>query len=145
MNPTEKGPLATYAAAFENLDRESLPCLLALFHPDAHFRDPFNDVRDVAAIGRIFDHMFEQLEAPRFRVLEQVPGEDGVAWLRWVFACRLGGRELEIEGASRVTFGADGRVVEHLDYWDPAGQLYARLPLIGPVVRWLGRRLSAAD
>jgi len=28
----------------------------------------------------------------------------------------------------------------HRDYWDAAGELYAKLPLIGAVMRWLRRR-----
>ena len=36
-----------------------------------------------------------------------------------------------------------GRVAEHRDYWDAAGELYARLPLIGPPMRLL-LRMGAA-
>jgi hypothetical protein len=31
----------------------------------------------------------------------------------------------------------------HRDYWDAAGELYAQLPLLGALMRWLQRRLRA--
>jgi hypothetical protein len=33
--------------------------------------DPFNEVTGVAPIGRVFAHMFDQVDAPRFRILER--------------------------------------------------------------------------
>ena len=47
-----------------------------------------------------------------------------------------------IHGATLLRFDADGRISEHRDYWDAAGELYAKLPLIGPLMRWLKHRLG---
>jgi hypothetical protein len=33
-------------------------------------------------------------------------------------------------------------VVWHRDYWDAAGELYAKLPLVGPLMRFLARRMA---
>ena len=52
------------------------------------------------------------------------------------------GAEWTLHGMSRVRFAADGRVAEHVDHWDTGGQLYARFPVLGPVIRWLQRRLA---
>jgi len=41
-----------------------------------------------------------------------------------------------------VRFGADGRVTYHRDYWDAAGELYAKLPLVGPLMRFLARKMA---
>jgi len=43
------------------------------------------------------------------------------------------------EGMSDVHFAPDGRVADHQDHWDAAAQFYGRLPLVGPLLRWLGR------
>lgn len=48
-----------------------------------------------------------------------------------------------VRGVSHLRFDAQGRVCSHRDYWDTAEELYARFALIGPVMRWLARRLSA--
>lgn len=134
--------LAAYAAFFEALEPDALAQLEAWFSADARFRDPFNTVRGPAAIRRVFEHMFAQCEQPRFQVDEQIAAGE-IGYLRWRMAFGPAAARREIEGVSRVCFDAEGRVCEHLDYWDPAAQLYEQLPLVGPVCRLLRRRLAA--
>ena len=43
---------------YSTLTPTTIPQLQALYHEQAHFRDPFNDVQGQAAIGAIFRHMF---------------------------------------------------------------------------------------
>jgi hypothetical protein len=47
-----------------------------------------------------------------------------------------------IDGMSEVKFAPDGRVLEHIDHWDAGGQVYAKLPLIGLIIRWVQRKLG---
>jgi len=47
-----------------------------------------------------------------------------------------------IHGATHLRFAADGRIAYHRDYWDAANELYAKLPLVGPVMRFLRKRLA---
>jgi len=134
----------SYAAFFEALSPDRLGELEELCAPDVHFRDPFNDTRGIPAMAAVLRDMFERVDGPRFTVTGTAV-DGSRALLAWTMTFRPKGRTVEwrIEGASVVTFDADGRVVEHIDHWDAAGQLYARLPVIGTVVRFLRRRLSA--
>lgn len=130
---------------WETLSRESVAHLERVYAEDARFRDPFNDVRGAAPLKRILAHMFDTLDEPRFTIREAVR-EGSSAFLVWDFDFRVKawkpGVARRIHGASHIRFAPDGRVAYHRDYWDAAGELYARLPLIGPVVRWLGKRLG---
>lgn len=129
--------------AYEALDRTRLPALLALYGDDAHFKDPFNDVRGVESIERIFTHMFDALASPRFVVTHAV--SEGVsACLTWEFHFRrnVTAAPMCILGATHLVFDSDGRIALHRDYWDTAEELYAKLPGLGAVVRWLQRKLS---
>ena len=38
-------------------------------------------------------------------------------------------------GMSEVHFNHDGYVIAHIDHWDSASQLLARLPVIGTIIR----------
>lgn len=136
--------LAKLVAFYETLRPETLHALDTVYAPSATFVDPFNDVQGVDAIRRIFAHMFEALDAPAFTVLEAYE-RDETAVLLWRFSFRLGSRsgQMLVSGMTRVEFGDDGRVRHHVDYWDAAGQLYERLPLIGAPLRWLRRRFAA--
>ena len=118
--------------------------LAQVYDPQAHFKDPFNEVQGLAAIRAIFEHMFRSLQSPRFVVIDIVAQGDD-AFLTWDFHCRTRGRgatELRIHGASHLRFSADGRVQVHRDYWDAAEELYEQLPLIGALMRWLKRRAA---
>ncbi len=111
----------------------------------ACFKDPFNEVVGTGPITGIFEAMFEQLEAPRFRVLDAV-GDARRACLVWVFdfqSPRLdSGRPQQIRGASWLEFDDQGRVRLHRDYWDAAEELYEKLPGVGALMRWLRRRIA---
>ena len=121
-------------AYFESISPESAQRIGEFYAADAYFKDPFNDVSGRAAIRRVFAHMFETTEAPRFRIESRVAGERE-AFVTWVFRFRAMRRDFEILGATHLRFDASGDVVMHRDYWDAAEELYAKLPLLGLLVR----------
>lgn len=130
---------------FERLSRADLQRLESIYVPDARFSDPFNDVQGTPAIAAIFGHMFDRLEAPRFVVLEAL-AEGDRCFLTWDFHfrhARLGDGDHTIHGGSLLRFATDGRIALHRDYWDAAEQVYARLPVVGALMRWLRRRAAA--
>ena len=130
---------------YQEFSRESLGGFADLYSADAWFKDPFNEVRGVEAIQRIFTHMFRQVDAPRFVVTGQMARGDE-AMLVWEFRYRVRrwgrGEEQVIRGVSHLKFAVDGKVDFHRDYWDAAEELYMKLPLIGRLMSGL-RRLFA--
>lgn len=126
-------------AWFESLEATSLRELERYYAADAWFKDPFNEVRGVAAIRRIFEHMFKTLDQPRFRVTERIADRAG-AVLLWEFRFAFKGAKRCIRGASHLRFDAQGCILWHRDYWDAAEEFYATLPLLG----WFMRRLQGA-
>ncbi len=137
------GRVATLIAFYEALTPGTLPCLGAVYADEARFIDPFNDVQGIARIRAVFEHMFEVLDTPRFKVLESVTQGDQCV-LVWDFSFRRRGQAdtTVFHGTSHLRFAADGRVQWHRDYWDPARELYEGLPVLGAVLRWLRRRLA---
>jgi len=136
---------ARIVAFFEQLVPADAERIGELYAPDAQFRDPFNDVRGTAEIARVFRHMFDQLADCHFVITETVIGENG-AMLVWDFSFRIRSwrpsETQNVHGATHVRFAVDGRVAYHRDYWDAASELYAKLPVIGPVMRFLQRKLA---
>lgn len=132
--------------AYVNLTRDRLAALTALYDERASFKDPFNEVSGRAAITHIFGDMFEQLREPRFVVLHAAT-EGDEAFLTWKlhFLRQSGGIPMTIRGASHLRFSPAGLVVLHRDYWDAAEELYAKLPVLGALMRALRRRLSASQ
>jgi SnoaL-like domain len=134
--------LSELAAWYEALTPETLASIGEHYADNAWFKDPFNEVSGLDAIRRVFAHMFERLLAPRFRVLERI-GDEQAAALVWEFRFGAGRREFLVRGATHLRFDARGKVAYHRDYWDTAEELYAKLPLLGSLMRYLRRRLEA--
>ena len=132
-------------ALFEALKPADLDRLDEFYAGDASFKDPFNEVRGVPAIRRIFEHMFRTLDAPRF-VIRDVIVQGDQCFLSWDFVFRMrrfNGAEQTIRGASHLQLARDGRIAAHRDYWDAAEELYEKLPVVGALMRWLKRRVNA--
>ncbi len=126
---------------FETLTPETAGHLDHIYSADAFFKDPFNEVTGTAEIQRLFEHMFVQVERPRFVVTTQVQQGDQ-AFLTWDFLFRMKrfSREQQcIRGATHLRFNADSRVCLHRDYWDAAEELYEKIPVVGGLMRILKR------
>ena len=137
--------LARLRAYWETLTRERVAAIASVYADNAYFRDPFNEVRGLDSLAKVFDHMYETLDEPRFRITETIREGDR-AVLIWDFEFRVKkwqpGVTQTIHGLSVVRFAVDGRVTYHRDYWDAAGELYAKLPLVGPLMRFLARKMG---
>jgi steroid Delta-isomerase len=130
---------------FETLTPESAREVQRYYTPDAYFKDPFNELHGVEGIRRVFVHMFEQVNEPKFCVTGRWQSGEG-AMLLWDFTFRMkrGPAALQtIRGATHLRFATDGRVNWHRDYWDAAEELYEKLPLIGALARSLKRLMQS--
>lgn len=142
-----------YIAFMTTLSPESLALLADIATEDIHFRDPFNDVRGLEHFRRCLVDMLEQLAELQIDVSHvaalqpTTPDAQGSNQyvLYWTFGgqlLKLGRRAWQVSGTSVITLAADGRVSEHLDYWDAAGGLYESVPILGALMRFLRRRLA---
>lgn len=129
---------------YEQLTPASLSALPELYAPRARFKDPFNDVRGVEAIRGVFRHMFDTLERPRFVVNRRVlQGRECFLTWEFHFSFKRSAQTQTVRGATHLLLDQQGRVLLHRDYWDPAEELYEKLPVLGGFMRWLRRRLQA--
>ena len=127
---------------FESISTDNAYTLASIYTEDVWFKDPFNEVRGIEPVQRIFTHMFEQVDQPRFVITQSVL-QDEHAFLTWDFLFRMRRFSTEeqcIRGATHLRFDAAGRVNYHRDYWDAAEELYEKLPLVGGLMRWLKTR-----
>ncbi|MBC3918552.1 nuclear transport factor 2 family protein [Undibacterium sp. CY18W] len=130
---------------FENLSLEACQDLSEVYTEDAYFKDPFNELHGIAAINHVFQHMFEQVHDPSFRITSTVLEGDN-AFLCWDFLFTMKHFHTSqqcIRGSTHIRFDDDGRVNFHRDYWDVAEELYEKLPLLGSfmrVLKWIARK-----
>ncbi|MGB3919314.1 MAG: nuclear transport factor 2 family protein, partial [Thiothrix litoralis] len=67
---------------FTSLTPDGLERLAEIFAADARFKDPFNDVHGLAAITRIFEHMFATTRDSRFVISDHAVTGDTL-FIRW--------------------------------------------------------------
>jgi ketosteroid isomerase-like protein len=138
---TEDTRLAQVRHFFETISPDRVGAIGAVYTPDAYFKDPFNEVRGVPAIEKIFRRMFAQVIDPRFAIHDAViQGEQGFVTWDFHFRMRRWRRGPQtIRGATHLRFAPDGRIAYHRDYWDAAEELYEKLPALGALLRLLKR------
>ena len=143
--PVADGPVARVVDFFEYLSPERVEQLGTIYSPNVWFKDPFNEVRGLPEVQRIFSHMFVALDRPRFVVTDSITSA-GQCFLTWNFEFHLKRFDRDtlqtIRGASHLKFTADGLIDFHRDYWDAAEELYEKLPVLGGFMRWLKRRAN---
>lgn len=134
------------AGWFSQLGAQDVARMGDFYTPDAYFKDPFNEVRGVPAIQRIFSHMYVALDEPHFVVTGSVV-QGAQCFLTWNFRFRMKRFDTTtlqvIRGTSHLLLAEDGRIASHRDYWDAAEELYEKLPGIGALMRWLKRRANS--
>jgi len=142
---TTQEAVQSLATFFERLQPGDLSRLNELYASDAHFKDPFNEVQGIAAIEGIFVHMFKNLHEPHFIVTDRVV-QERQCFLSWEFRFRFkrfnATQWHTVRGGTHVVFNDAGLVQLHRDYWDAAEELYEKFPLVGPLMRWLKRRVN---
>ncbi len=126
---------------FENVSLQSVSVIAELYDANAHFKDPFNEVKGQQAIMKIFQHMFKQVGSPRF-VISQTIQQDADAFIVWDFEFHMKGNTTPqcIHGSSHIRFNSEGKVIYHRDYWDAAEELYEKIPVLGNLMRFLKRQ-----
>lgn len=137
--------MAAYEAYFADLTPETVAELRDLAVADMRFRDPFNDVQGVEKVVRLLQMSFEDTEGMRFEFIDRAVS-DHVCYYRW--RCLFTPKRMPksgiwtLDGMSEVAFDGEGRVVSHIDHWDASTQFYARLPVVGGIIRLVRRRLA---
>jgi steroid delta-isomerase len=138
------GPADAYIRFYEALSPATLGDLDRVVTPEIHFRDPFSDVVGAEKYRKLLADMFVGIPDMKFTVSHQAVDGD-TCFMRWCSTGTLRGSEWIVEGMTQLRFGSDGRVREHIDFWDAGSQFYERFPLIGGLLRFIKRRVGSHD
>ncbi|TVP50534.1 MAG: nuclear transport factor 2 family protein [Halomonas sp.] len=141
----EPTALETFCAFFNKLDNTCTEKLYEVYTENIVFSDPLHHIEGRDQLERYFSAMYENVEQCQFTYhSQQFQGQQGfVTWTMTFVHPRLaGGKPINVEGCSALTFADDGRVQRHQDYFDAGAMLYEHLPLMGNVIRWLKKRLD---
>lgn len=141
MDLESQHPIHNYALLFSQLTPDNLSGIADLLSDEIVFSDPFNLTRGRDKFIRIFQHMFDVMENPKFEILD-LSFSSRAGYIKW----RLTGKvkrwrriSINITGMSEVINDEAGRITAHYDHWDSASQLLVFIPIIGLPTLWLLR------
>jgi steroid Delta-isomerase len=139
---TKEDSCALYIRLFEELSMERLEGIEKFVSGDIQFKDPFNDLAGIDAFRRLLVKTLNDVKDPKFQVTHRAWTDD-VLFLRWSFQGEVEGlNHWTVQGMSEVRFDERGLVCQHIDHWDASEQFYAKLPIIGAIIRLIRRRLQ---
>lgn len=135
-----------YLNAFEVLNTENLSVdLIPKFDENAEFKDPFNHVFNRKEIEHIFFDMFDQLIEPKFTIIERCfNAPSGMVYWKFQFQTAEHKERQTILGMSRIELNAKGEIKKHIDYWDPAENIYVNIPILGWILNKIKQKLSSS-
>ena len=138
-------PVRNLIHFFQNITPESVTQIEQLYTGDAYFKDPFNEVHTRQDILQIFKRMFHQVENPRFVIHTAFESGEQV-FLGWNFFFSMQrfkkGQIQSCTGSSHIKVNVNGQIQYHRDYWDPAQELYEKIPVLGSLMRWLKKQAA---
>ena len=134
--------MRNYIEYFEKLTPRSIRLIEKIASPNIYFKDPFNEVRNIEAMEAIFEHMFQTMENPKFRVIDYGFGQEGAGYIRWHFSFTSNGKSDGFDGMSEIAFNEQGQVISHVDYWDSSENLYEKIPVLGGIIRFVKSKLA---
>lgn len=135
--------LDDFCAFFNKLDNTCTEKLYEVYTDDIVFSDPLHTVKGRGALETYFADMYANVTECQFRYHHrQRHGATAfVTWTMHVAHPRLaGGKVINVDGCSQLTFSQDGRVSQHRDYFDAGALLYENIPVLGGLIRLLKRR-----
>lgn len=123
-----------------NQSNISQPLLAECYAAHIHFRDPFHDIRGLAALTDYFSALYRNVNSIRFDFHPAITTAEFTIerWTLYYSHPRINrGQEICLEGCSELQW-QNQRIIRHQDYFDGGAMLYEHLPLLG----WAIRRLK---
>ena len=114
---------------YENLKEGCLDEIDFYYDEKVFFKDPFNEIAGRENLRKIFVHMFDNLDNPRFVIIDTINNRESV-FLTWNFFLKIKGKEIQIDGSSHLKCNKDNKIVYHRDYWDVGEEVLLKIPFI---------------
>lgn len=133
--------MSPLAGFLNGLTPERLGTLGDIYSPGIEFRNPLHQIRGLAELRRVYEHLFQQFAQLSVTVTD-VHGDERTGFLLWTMDYRSSGSDHSLTGTSHIRFAPDGRVAAQTDHWDASFPIYGAYPLVGWAMRNIKRALA---
>ena len=131
---------------YRELNHDTLHLLDEIYDADIHFVDPVHELSGLEELRRYFGRLYGNIKSIDFDFFSPLRnGSEGyVHWEMRYSHPNIGrGRMIEVHGASYLRFTPADKVHYHRDFFDLGNMLYQHLPVLGPIIKTVNRRLGS--
>lgn len=135
----------TFLETYQKLNADNLFLLAEIYTPEIHFIDPAHELRGLAEVEAYFLRLYANLTHINFNFFHphRSVSEGYVQWqMTFSHPQILRGKHIVVPGTTFIKFDKRDKVFFHRDYFDLGAMLYQHLPLLGPTVKMINRRLG---
>jgi len=116
-----------------------------IYAEDVYFCDPFKTIHGEAEFEKYLLRLSDAVSEYSVEV-KDVAEHDGDYYFNWFMVLKIkrdgkNAPESRTPVITHVRFGKDGKVIFHQDYFDAAGFLYEKVPVLGAGIRYIKKRL----
>lgn len=145
QNASATSDLSAFRALFSDLKAADVAeRVRTVYAPTLYFNDTLHTFTSNDALAGYLAATGEQADLIEIDYLDQWQRE-GDLYLRWkmrtVFSVLGKPKDITSYGISHLRLNDSGQVILHQDYWDSAEGLLRHLPVSGPAINWIRKRL----
>jgi ketosteroid isomerase-like protein len=136
--------LSIFKQTYDNLDKSNIAIIDNLYAEDVVFIDPFHEIHTRDNLSQYFAQLYQNVDNIRFDFHHEMSNgnEHYIAWEMALEHPKLNqGIAFVVAGTTFLKNNEQGKVYYHRDYFDAGAMLYEQVPVIGPVVKWLKKKL----
>ena len=119
--------LKSFYEACSEQREHALEHLPDLFATDVHFRDPFRETQDIAALHELFVRMFKQYKLVAFSGF-RIDGDEEAFTMTYLMHLKMAFGPTFTTPMASVVRSRDGKIIDLLDYYDFPSGLVSPLP-----------------
>ena len=144
----DKEQIERICRLYNTLNVNNLELLSEIYREDICFIDPAHTLQGIEELTAYFQRLYLRVKEVNFTFEPPLISENS-ATVRWqmclIHPSLEKGKPITVDGCSAFECDAGGKVYFHRDYFDLGAMLYEHLPLIGPIMRSIKRRLGNED
>ncbi len=141
---TVKRAMAQFIEFYQDYSHEKIQKNVRnLYAENAFFADPFKTVEGIDEIENYFLESTDTIESCTFDI-QDVANHKGNYYFRWwmdLTLKRYKDRPMNATGMSHVRYNKEGKIIFQQDYWDVAGTVYEKIPILGSVLKKIRNRI----
>ncbi len=130
---------------FNELGVDNLDVLDSFYEVKAEFQDPAVKIKGLANLKKYYAAVYKNVKSIQFDFTEIVKNDlcYYATWTMHLSAKGLNsGKKYSVEGLSVIRFNEKNLVTYHRDYFDLGGMVYEKLPVLGPLVGLIKKKLA---